>query len=79
MSWWNIGIKSEHQQGLRYLKNLGIGHQLQRAGTLLFKPLSMDLVHEGPKRLSSISTPGLNCFFANILKRLCNVIEPKMY
>ena len=53
-----------------YLKALGVEQRLRKAGQLLFKQLSTDIVHEGLKRPSSNSAPGLDGFPGNVLQTI---------
>ena len=53
------------------LKALGVEQGLRKAGRLLFKQLSLDIVHEGLKRLNSFS--------AKFFKRFSEIFEPQMY
>ena len=62
-----------------YLKTLGVEQRLRKAGLLLFKQLSLDIVHEGLKRLSSNSSPRLDGFSAKFFKRFSEIFEPQMY
>ena len=62
-----------------YLKSLGVEQRLRKAGRLLFKQLSLDIVHEGLKRLNSNSSPGLDGFSAKFFKRFSGIFEPQMY
>ena len=61
-----------------YLKALGVELRLRKAGRLLFKQLSPDIVHEGPKRLNSNSAPGLDGLSAKFFKRFSEIFEPEM-
>ena len=47
------GATEEECVSMAYLKALGVEHRLRKAGRLLFKQLSMDIVHEGLKRLTA--------------------------
>ena len=53
--------------------------RLRKAGRLLFKQLSPDIVHEGLKRLNSNSSPGLDGFSAKFFKRFSEISEQQMY
>ena len=52
------------EECVAYLKALGVEQRLRKAGRLLFKQPSLDMVHEGLKRLNSNSSPGLDGFSA---------------
>ena len=67
------------EECVAYLKALGVEQRLRKAGRLLFKQLSLDIVHEGLKRLTSNSSPGLNGFSAKFFKRFSEIFEPQMY
>ena len=67
------------EECVAYLKALGAEQRLCKAGRLLFKQLSLDIVHEGLKRLNSNSSPGLDGFSAKFFKRLSEIFEPQMY
>ena len=54
------------------------GTAARKAGRLLFKQLSLDVVHEGLKRLNSNSSPGLEGFSAKSFQRFSQVFEPQM-
>ena len=41
------------EECLAYLKALGVEQRLRKAGRLLFKQLSLDIAHEGLKRLTA--------------------------
>ena len=56
------------EECVAYLKALGVEQRLRKAGRLLFKQLSLDIVHEGLKRLNSNSSPGLDGFSVQILQ-----------
>ena len=45
------------EECVAYLKALGVEQRLRKAGRLLFKQLSLDIIHEGLKRLNSNSSP----------------------
>ena len=63
---------------MAYLKALGVEQRLRKAGRLLFKQLSPEIVHEGLKRLNSNSALGLDVFSANFFKRFSEIFEPQM-
>ena len=67
------------EECVAYLKALGVEQRLRKAGQLLFKQLSLDIVHEGLKRLNSNSSPGLDGFSAKFFKRFSKIFEPQMY
>ena len=67
------------EECLAHLKALGVEQRLRKAGRLLFKQLSLDIVHEGLKRLNSNSSPGLDGFSAKFFKRFSEIFEPQMY
>ena len=67
------------EECVAYLKALGVEQRLRKAGRLLFKQLSLDIVHEGLKRLNSNSSPGLDGFSAKFFKRFSEIFEPQMY
>ena len=62
-----------------YLKALGVEQRLRKAGPLLFKQLSLDIVHEGLKKLNSNSSPRLDGFSVKFFKRFSEIFEPQMY
>ena len=62
-----------------YMKVLGVEQRLRKAGRLLFKQLSLDIVHEVLKRLNSNSSRGLDGFWAKFFKRFSEIFEPQMY
>ena len=62
-----------------YLKALGVEQRLRKAGRLVFKQLSPEIIHEGLKRLNSNSAPGLDSFSAKFFKRFSEVFEPQMH
>ena len=64
---------------MAYLKALGVEQRLRKAGRLLFKQLSPDIVHEGLKRLNSNNAPGLDGFAAEFFKRFPGILEPQMH
>ena len=64
---------------MAYLKALGVEQRLRKAGRFLFKQLSLDIVHEGLKRLNSSSSPALDGFSAKFFKRFSEIFEPQMY
>ena len=64
---------------MAYLKALGVEQRLCRAGRLLFKQLSPDMVHEDLKRFNSNSAPGLDGFSAKFFKRFLGNFEPHMH
>ena len=64
---------------MAYLKALGVEQRLCKAGQLLFKQLSPDIVHEGLKRLNSTSAPGLDGVSAKFFKRFSEIFEPQMH
>ena len=64
---------------MAYLKALGVEQRLRKAGRLLFKQLSSDIVREGLKRLNSNSAPGLDGFSAKFFKRFSDLFEPQMH
>ena len=64
------------EECVAYLKALGVEPRLRKAGRLLFKQLSLDIVHEGLKRLNNNSSPGLDGFWAKFLKRFSEIFEP---
>ena len=64
---------------MAYLQALGVEQRLRKAGRLLFKQLSPEIVHEGLKRLNSNSVPGLGGFSATFFKRFSGIFEPQMY
>ena len=70
---------STEEECVAYLKSLGVEQRLRKAGRLLFKQLSPDIVHEGLKRLNSNSSPGLDGFSAKFFKRFSGIFEPQMY
>ena len=70
---------STEEDCVAYLKSLGVEQRLRKAGRLLFKELSLDIVHEGLKRLNSNSSPGLDGFSAKFFKRFSGIFEPQMY
>ena len=70
---------STEEECVAYLKSLGVEQRLRKAGRLLFKQLSLDIVHEGLKRLNSNSSPGLDGFSAKFFKRFSGIFEPQMY
>ena len=70
---------STEEDCVAYLKSLGVEQRLRKAGRLLFKQLSLDIVHEGLKRLNSNSSPGLDGFSAKFFKRFSDIFEPQMY
>ena len=70
---------STEEDCVAYLKSLGVEQRLRKAGQLLFKQLSLDIVHEGLKRLNSNSSPGLDGFSAKFFKRFSDIFEPQMY
>ena len=70
---------STEEDCVAYLKSLGVEQRLRKAGRLLFKQLSLDIVHEGLKRLNSNSSPGLDGFSAKFFKRFSGIFEPQMY
>ena len=67
------------EECMAYLKALGVEQRLCKAGRLLFKQLSLDIVHEGLKRLNSNSSRGLEGFSAKFFKRFSEIFEPQMY
>ena len=67
------------EECVAYLKALGVEQRPRKAGRLLFKQLSLDIVHEGLKRLNSNSSPGLDGFSAKFFKRFSEISEPQMY
>ena len=67
------------EECVAYLKALGVEQRLRKAGRLLFKQLSLDIVHEGLKRLNSNSSPGLDGFSAKFFKRFSEIFELQMY
>ena len=67
------------EECVAYLKALGVEQRLRKAGRLLFKQLSLDIVHEGLKRLNSNSSPGLDGFSAKFFKRFLEIFKPQMY
>ena len=67
------------EECVAYLKALGVEQRMRKAGRLLFKQLSLDIVHEGLKRLNSNSSPGLDGFSAKFFKRFSETFEPQMY
>ena len=67
------------EECVTYLKALGVEQRLRKAGRLLFKQLSLDIFHEGLKRLNSNSSPGLDGFSAKVFKRFSDIFEPQMY
>ena len=67
------------EECVAYLKALGVEQRLRKAGRLLFKQLSLDIVHEGLKRLNTNSSPGLDGFSAKFFKRFSEIFEPQMY
>ena len=67
------------EECVAYLKALGVEQRLRKAGRLLFKQLSLDIVHEGLKRLNSNSSPGLDGFSAKFFKRFSEIFKPQMY
>ena len=70
---------STEEHCVAYLKSLGVDERLRKAGRLLFKQLSLDIVHEGLKRLNSNSSPRLDGFSANFFKKFSGIFEPQMY
>ena len=70
---------STEEDCVAYLKSLGVEQRLRKASRLLFKQLSLDIVHEGLKRLNSNSSPGLDGFSAKFFKRFSDIFEPQMY
>ena len=70
---------STEEECVAYLKSLGVEQRLRKAGRLLFKQLSLDIVHEGLKRLNSNTSPGLDGFSAKLFKRFSDIFEPQMY
>ena len=64
---------------MAYLKALGVEQRLSKAGRLLFKQLSPEIVHEGLNQLNSYSAPGLDGFSAKFFKRFSEVFEPQMH
>ena len=70
---------STEEDCVAYLKSLGVEQRLRKAGRLLFKQLSLDIVHEGLKRLNNNSSPGLDGFSAKFFKRFSGIFEPQMY
>ena len=52
-----------------YLKALGVEQRLRKAGGLPFKQLSVEIVHEGLKRLNINSAPGLDGLSATFFKK----------
>ena len=67
------------EECVAYLKALGVEQRLRKAGRLLFKHLSPDIVHEGLKRLNSNSSPGLYGFLAKFFKRFLEMFELQMH
>ena len=67
------------EDSVTYLKALGVEQRLRKAGRLLFKHFSRDIVHEGLKILNSNSAPGLDGFSANFFKRVSEIFEPPMH
>ena len=67
------------EECVAYRKALGVEQRLRKAGRHLFKQLSLDIVHEGLKRLNSNSSPGLDGFSAKFFKRYSEIFEPQMY
>ena len=61
---------STEEECVAYLKSLGVEQRLRKAGRLLFKQLSLDIVHEGLKRLNSNSSPGLDGSLGKILQEV---------
>ena len=70
---------STEEDCVAYLKSLGVEQRLRNAGRLLFKQLSLHIVHEGLKTLNSNSSPGLDGFSAKFFKRFSGIFEPQMY
>ena len=70
---------STEEDCVAYLKSLGVEQRLRKAGRLLCKQISPDIVHEGLKRLNSNSSPGLDGFSAKFFKRFSGIFEPQMY
>ena len=60
----SIPTGATEEECVAYLKALGVEQRLCKAGRLLFKRLSLDILHEGLKRLNSNSSPGLDGFSA---------------
>ena len=67
------------EECVAYVKALGVEQRLRKAGRLLFRQVSLDIVHEGLKRLNSKSSAGLDGFWAKFFKRLSKIFEPQMY
>ena len=67
------------EECVAYLKSLEVEQRLRKAGRLLFKQLSLDIVHEGLKRLNSNSSPGLDGFSAKFFNGFSTIFEPQMY
>ena len=75
----SIPMGSTEEECVAYLKSLGVEQRLRKEGRLLFKQPSLDIVHEGLKRLNSNSSPGLDCFSAKFFKRFSGIFKPQMY
>ena len=61
---------STEEDCVAYLKSLGVEQRLRKAGRLLFKQLSLDIVHEGLNRLNSNSYPWTGWFLGKILQEV---------
>ena len=67
------------EEFVAYPKALGVEQRLRKAGRLMFKQFSLDIVHEGLKRLNNNSSPGLDSFSAKFFKRFSEIFGPQMY
>ena len=67
------------EECVAYLKAFGVEQRLRKAGRLLFKQLSLDIVHEGLNWLNSNSSLGLDGFSTKFFKRFSEIFEPQMY
>ena len=76
---WDRVSTPEEEDCVAYLKALGVVQRLRKAGRLLFKQLSPDIVHEGLKRLNSHSAPGLDGFSAKFFQTFPEFFEPQMH
>ena len=76
---WDRVSGATEEECVAYLKASGVEQRLRKAGRLLFKQLSLDIVHEGLKRLNNNSSPGLDGFSAKFFKRFSEIFEPQMY
>ena len=62
-----------------HLKAIGVEQRLRKAGRLLLTQLSLEIVHDGLKRLNSNSALGLDVFSAKFFKRFSEVFEPRTH